>query len=441
MKNNNWLHHKISQCPDYIVLGVILLLCLSYRLIYFGVLHPGMVLYNSDSVSYFFPVDIFRGVVDLYRTPLYPYIIKFFESLSKDNLVQNLILFQQMVSFLSVMPFYFVSGRIVKNRYLVILATLFYGVWHPVIIQNVHINPESLCFAGSTFMLFILIKYVEKPRISAAVSLGIFPFILIMLKPTYLILLLVILLFLLCRFVFLREERRILYWGLLGVMISSAGVLGYCELNKRHNGQFVLSNIPLNNAIVRISQSGAYQYGGDTEFIAIVDANRHLGYYAAPFIINNDVIDRYSISSRRFPPSLPPTEDMLFCMSIKDIANYPPERIKRFVKNSQNTMIYFQYMVNRVKDITLAYGSIFILFALQFLIVAGVFMKYKKIAWAQAFCILFVLGQFFSIAIAGLDDMDRHLIPSYPFIIQIAASFMAVLISFLKKDKIVEAIA
>jgi hypothetical protein len=36
--------------------------------------------------------------------------------------------------------------------------------------------------------------------------------------------------------------------------------------------------------------------------------------------------------------------------------------------------------------------------------------------------------------------MDRHLIPAYPFIIQITASFLAILISYLKKEKIVESV-
>lgn len=439
MKQNNWFQ-RINSIPDYVSLGVILVVCIVYRIYYFAYLHPGMVLYNSDSVSYFVFVDIFRGVVDLYRTPLYSYLINFFEYISKDNLVQNLILFQQIISFLSIMPFYFVSRSVVKNKYLIIITTLFYGLWHPIIIQNVHINPESLCFAGSTLMLFILLKYLEKPKILTAISLGICPFFLIMLKPTYLILIFVVLLFLALRFVIFREERKIIYWGLLGLIVSSAGILGYCEMNKKYNGQFVLSNIALNNALAHISYSGAYKYGGDEEFIAIVEATRHLGYYTAPFIINNDVVDKYSTYYKRFPRYLPLTDDMLFCMNIPDTPNYPPDRIKLFIRNSQHTAIYYKYMLGRVMDIIFAYGNLFILFVLQSTIIIGMFIKYKKIAWAQSFCILFVLGQFFSITIAGLDDMDRHLIPSCPFIIQIAASFLAVLISSLKKENIVEAI-
>lgn len=436
MKKSNRFREKIGKIPDFVWLGMILVVCLLYRIYYFGFLHPDMVLYNSDSVSYFYPVDLFNGVVDLYRTPFYPYIIKFFEYISKNDLVPNLILFQQAISFLSIIPFYLVSKSIIKNKYLTIISTLFYGLWHPILIQNVHLNPESLCFAGSVIMLFIFVKYIEKPGRLTAVFLGLFPLLLIMLKPTYLILIFVILLFLIFRFISLRDERKIIYWGLLGIILSSTGVLGYCDMNKRHNGQFVLSNIALNNTLAHISYSGAYREGGDNEFIAIIDANRHLGYYTAPFIINNYGVDSYHIYYKRFPRNLPPTGDMLYCLNFPDTTNYPPERIKRFVTQSRFTTVYIKYMAERAFNIVVgAYGNLFILLGLQSIIIIFAFVQYRKIAWAQGFCMLFILGQFFSIWIAGLDDMDRHLMPSYPFIIQIAGSFLAVLISFMKKEK------
>ena len=60
------LKEKFSRVPDYVYCVAILFVCLIYRFYYFGYLNPGVVLYNSDSVSYFFPVDIFRGAIDLY---------------------------------------------------------------------------------------------------------------------------------------------------------------------------------------------------------------------------------------------------------------------------------------------------------------------------------------------------------------------------------------
>ena len=103
-------------------------------------------------------------------------------------------------------------------------------------------------------------------------------------------------------------------------------------------------------------------------------------------------------------------------------------------------MVYFKYLINRAIDIIMAYGILFILFILQSIIIIYAFVKFKKIAWAQSFCILFILGQFIAVTIAAMDCIDRLLIPAYPFIIQIAASFLAILISFLKKEKIVESV-
>jgi len=163
MIENNRLKGTIASIPDYVFLGVILVVCLLYRIYYFGFLHPGMVLYNSDSVSYFTPVDLLRGIVDLYRTPLYSYIIQFFQCLSEKNFVSNLILFQQVLSLLSIIPFFYVSRKIIGNLFLVLSLTLFYGLWHPILIQNVHLSPESLCFAGSVLMLFLLVRFLENP--------------------------------------------------------------------------------------------------------------------------------------------------------------------------------------------------------------------------------------------------------------------------------------
>ncbi len=88
------------------------------------------------------------------------------------------------------------------------IATLFYATWHPILIQNVHLNPESLCLAGSTLMLFVLVKYLERPKRLAGVLLGLFPFVLIMLKPTYLILILVVFLFMALRYLVRPTEKK-----------------------------------------------------------------------------------------------------------------------------------------------------------------------------------------------------------------------------------------
>lgn len=367
-------------------------------------------------------------------------MLKLFEFLSKENFLQNLILFQQIVSFLAIIPFYFISKSIIRNKYLVIITTIFYGCWHPLINQNVIINPECLCIVGSTLSLFLFVRYFEKPTKFTAISIGLFPFILIMLKPSYLIALFVVLFFLIMRFILFREERILLYWGLLALLIAVTGVLSYCEMNKKFNGEFVLSKITLNNSIANIIISGAYKHGGDKELITIIDTTKHKGYYTSVFFINNESIDNYSRGFKNFPQYLPPTGDMNFCLAIPKTVNYSYARISHFVKKSQYTMTYFKYIIKRMIDIFVEYINLFLILILESIIIVYAFVKYKKVAWVQSLCILFVVGQFITIAIGGIDDTYRLLMPSYPFIIPLVASFFGILISSLNKDKLIKSI-
>jgi hypothetical protein len=226
---------------------------------------------------------------------------------------------------------------------------------------------------------------------------------------------------------------------LIGWFVAVAGVSGYCEMNNKYNGNFLLTKVALNNAIDSIIISGAYKYGEDEEFIAIIDATKHYHFYVSQFLLNNDDIDVYKRSYERFPQYLPPTADMLFVASIPPTVNYPYTRLNQFVKKSQHTTIYFKYIMNRMMDMCLQYIILFLIIILESIIIVYAFVKYKNIAWAQSLCIFFVVGQFITIIIGGIGSAyDRLLLASSPFIIQIITSFLGILISFFKKEKLSE---
>ena len=411
----------------------ILVFCFGYRLFYFVFLHPGLILYNSDSVSYFVDVNIFSGLIDMYRTPVYPYVLKCFEYLSGQHFIRNLLLFQQVVSFLSIIPFYYISRYVFKNRFLVVATTLFYACWTRLLQHNVNINPECLCIAGSTLALFLFVKYLEGPKTHKAFFIGFFPLILIMLKPVYVVALLVVLLFLLFRFVLAREERKILYWGLLGWLTAVAGVWGYCEMNRKYNGDFTLSKIELNNSIANIVISGAYKYGGDKVLIKAIDTTKQKGFYTSVYFLNNEYADNYTQHSKDFPAELLPTDDMKFYAGIPNIVNYSHERTSLFVQHSRHTMVYFKYIMTRTEDIFLSYISLLLVVFLEMVFFSYTFIKQRQLAWGESLCILFVLGQFVTIILGGIDDIDRLLIPAYPFIIILIGAFLGILISFGQK--------
>ena len=77
---------------------------------------------------------------------------------------------------------------------------------------------------------------------------------------------------------------------------------------------------------------------------------------------------------------------------------------------------------------------------MESLILLYAFVKYKKTGWLQILCIFFVATQFFTLVVGGVDDLDRLLMPSYPFIIQLIASFGSVVISSFHKEKFIDSI-
>ncbi len=430
-KKNSYLKLPSSLSLDYILLTIVLVFSLIYRFVYFGFLNPNILIYNSDSVTYFT-----SGLIDLYRTPIYPILIKSFEFFSKDHYIENLIFFQQIISFLSIIPFYYCAKKIVKNNYLTVLSTAFYGCWHYLLSYNINLNPESLSIAGSTLVLFLFIKYVEIPNRMTLISIVLLSFVLIMLKPTYLILLLIIFIFLIARIILFRAEKKVLYWGILSWFMAVLGVFGYCEMNSIYNGEFVLSKIALNNSLANVVLSGAYLQGEDKDLIALIDSTKGQNIYTCVFLLNNESSDKYKLSNSKFPSYLPPTKNLIFCSSIPDIENYSSQRLHQFVKKSQYTAKYLNYIIKRFVRVLTTYKILFIFIFSELLFILFAFLKQKKIAWSLVFSIIFVLGQFATIVIGGIEHWGRLLIPSYPMFILITATFFSMIISSLDRDRI-----
>lgn len=414
-------------------LGWLLLLILLYRLVFHLVFHPGLILYNSDSVTYFT-----KGFFDLYRTPVYPILLKSFRSISENDFLDYLIYFQQIISFVSVIAFYHCATKMIRNKYLLMASVLFYGCFHFTLLQNVNINPESLCISGSVFMLYFFMRAIQSPSAVSFLLMGIFPLLLVMLKPTYLILLPLVILFLILIFFILKEKRKMILYGFLGSMITLSGIWGYCKMNEKVNGEFALTKIYLDNSLGNIILSGAYEEGGDEELIALIESKKDetdFTYYNAVYAINNESMDHYKESYEKFPAYLESTADMDFSSSVPDTDNFEKERIDNFISNSKSSDIYKTYIWKRAKRMLLDYYPFTILLILQIFLIVYLFWKKKIILWLPLFCIGFIFAQAITIVIGGIEDWNRLLLPTLPFIFFTLFYFLHSLISLIKKEE------
>lgn len=424
MKIYKWVNDKLYHSNEYSILGIILLISLIFRFIYYGFLHPGLVGYNPDTVSYFTNINLFKGIVDPYRTPVYPLIIKLFEYISNENFIKYLILFQQIMLFLSIIPFFYVTKNLIRNRYIMIATVLFYGCWNYSLRQCFNIHPESLCIVASVLLLYLFTKYIEKGKSPVAFLLGFSPFILTMLKPVYLITFLIVPVFFIFRIIFRTDRKRLLIWGFAGWIVAISGLLGYCEMNKTHNGEFVLTKVTLNNSLANVIISGAYKNGDDKEFIAIIDSTKQKGFYYPILYLNNEYSDYYKSSVKLFPKYLTANEDMNFYMNTPDIKNYPYARLKSFINKSQHTTTYISYIFGQFIDMLSTYIYLILIILIEIAGIIYAYKKHKSFRWILSICIFFVLSQFVTISVGGIDDWKRLIIPSYPFVMLIIFSFI-----------------
>lgn len=446
---NDLFKNDISKYLDKIILYGILFLCLTNRIWYHSITYPNIILFDSDSVTYF-TKSVF---VDLYRTPVYPLLIKIFSIISKENYLEYLIWFQQITSLFSIILFYDIARIIVKNRLLISVATIIFGCWDYFLDQNISINPESLAISGSTLIIWLFLKYIEKPNRSVVLFLFLFSFILILLKPIYLTLLPIILTFLIIRFFLFKDEKRVIIWGFFGCAITIIGIIGYCSLNYNFNRQFALTEVSLNNSLANVIISGSYIYGEDKEIIEIIEKSKHMGFYTSVYLINNSFIDNYKILNINFQKSIEKynilkynqigQSEIDYVTKVPDEVNYPITRIKKFVKNSQLSSTYLKYIVkDRFLLMVYTYKILYSLLFCSFVYLFFSFLrKEKNNKWVLSFVCLFILSQLLTISISGIFHWNRLLIPSYPFIIIMYTHIIYIVISSMvtkfRKSKII----
>ncbi len=417
---------KILQLIDFVSksdsLKIILFISVIHRLFYFLILNHFKLFYTPDSVTYFVPVSFFKGQVDLLRTPVYPELINLLEFIFRDKLIASIVIFQNVFSLLSIIPFHSIVSRLFANKGIVFLSTLFYGCSSLLIDQCANINPEGICLAASTFYLYILFNFFEKniPGKRTAFMAGFAPVFLVMLKPTYLAMPLILTLLIPNLALFkIRLLKKTDMYFFAGLALCFICIWGYAEVNKRQNGEFALTKVSDINNFSNIIISGGYKYGGDKEFIDIIDTSKSKGYYYSTFLIINNVYDHRLKCEERYSKYLPLDDKMAKGVEMFKTKTYPFERISQFIINSSKSMVHKRFLAGKILTIFRVYWDIALVMLANMLFFILAYYKRNTINYFSLFCVLFVFSQFITIAIAGIYNWDRVLIPSHTFILLI----------------------
>lgn len=270
------------------ILWIVVLACLRY-----GMESTSYQLGN-DSLDYVnFNQNVFAGETDARRTPLYPLLIKFSGFVTRETIrvaqnrsqdafqtvamelqsgekgIRTLVLLQKLIFILALLALWQTGKKIVQNQWFLFAGILmichFFYSWQWTILT------EGLSISFTCFFFALIVSYLLQPSSLKAFSLGIFVFLMIMLRPAFAYLAILLTLFWLLCLAFPKNDRRQACFGLGGMAVCMGLLLGYCQLNQANFGVFALTNVGKNNQFYVIEHSGFFRSSTDRELVDFIE--------------------------------------------------------------------------------------------------------------------------------------------------------------------------
>jgi hypothetical protein len=263
------MYQYILNKKDFIIL---LATTLTFRIIYY---YYNVINIFPDSITYLnFNKNIFKGEIDLNRTPLYPFFLKLVGFFSTNDLyLFNVVFFQSAISYISILYFYKLSLNIYKSRKTAIISSVIYGISPSLISWDCSIMTESLSISFTVIFLYYLLMYFKNKNIYLSILLTFMCLMMVMLRPAFLILF--IILILVWVFMFFSYFK---FWKqfLTNIVCCFFGILflfQYCKLNEFQNGYFGISNVIDINQLPIIIKYQIYNNSNDKEIVNKIDSN------------------------------------------------------------------------------------------------------------------------------------------------------------------------
>jgi len=359
-------------------------------------------------------IDILKGEIDELRSPVYPSILKFITTLSdnEDEWHKNITLFQEIVSIISVVVLYMTLKKEFKNQSVNYFVTMLYGCLPAIFTYNRVILTESLSISFFTMYFCIIIKYLKEPTNIKTICLGLFTLFLILLRPSFIYLTVLLTIIFVLIFIIKKENRKQALLGgvvLLGIICA---ILGYCYLNKKQNNIFAISNVTQINQLDTVIEMGIYDTGEKQDEGIVEIINQRLDGFESTWYrqTTNKIMEEY-------------TSD--------EIAGY----LKRCIKNNFGT--YLVKTIEKILIISLEPADViyleengtfdiikpmiyfiiiylYILFEITYVLVK--IFKNKHIPLVQSIMLITILGQLATIILGAQAEYSRLFITALPIV-------------------------
>lgn len=383
---------------------------------------------QNDSLSYLESYNkgsIFKGYVNQERTPVYPYFIKTIKKLGgEENLKKNIVLVQKILFLISIVLFYYALKTITKNKLILTLITLIFGIAPGLVAWNAMILTEAISVFETVLLVFFTLKYLQNSSKISAIFINIMIFIMILTRPAFIFLMPIYLLFWAIRFFTNKEEKKNIIVALISFVVVTIMLIGYCLLVKMNYGNFGLTSVSnVNNVTTAICSNGYKNSkneklknriqelaGKNPEPAKVFDvwyiveteySNEELKEFAKESLYNNKEYREYLVNK-------------IINLSEKNIGT-----LYNFVTQKYQKETFKIYDMKIMENIVLPinFGMIYLMLLGTISYLIYYLIKHKKIDWILAFCTVFIFANLFTAIVGAPYETQRLFISAIVFVL------------------------
>ncbi|MDP4273441.1 MAG: glycosyltransferase family 39 protein [Bacteroidota bacterium] len=407
----------------------LLLTCGIFRYIFylfFSVTHD-----YPDSQTYLgYNANILLGQVEDYRTPVYPYFIRLIKLFGTTNLLQNVVLAQSIISFLTIIVFYKTLKNILKKRAVILIAALIYGILPSTLNFDKCILTESFSISALVVFLYFVVSYLKQPAIYKAVLFTFYIFFLIMLRPAFIFLLPVIILFWIIRMMIRKTEWKMSLSGLAASAVCILLIIGYSHLNYTCNEVNNISVVSTVNQLDILIDYNIYTDKSDTELSDYITTNIHKEN-------REDLSD--SIFTLFDPGRIAKYNKNC---TLHHFPVYLQKSLEKILKTgtSSTSVIYAEFRkgvsgrwIEVISNIlSLKFWFLYLLLVFDFIYIIYLWIKSKEIPWLKICIWTIITAQFMTALLGAPNESERLFVSALPYLIVLLSGYADKLVCHIK---------
>ena len=311
--------------------------------------------FDSDTVSYFYPVNLFAGRISAVRPPVYCLFLNALRSFG-DLWLPTLVVVSQFAILLGTILLAAKMLRAVFWHVIPVLVVCGYLALQGYFWAKA-INPECLSFCITVLSVFLFWRMTVAPSKKLAWGINLLMAVAVLLKPVFLVLAIALLFAWLFRIVTGAEHRIHITAIILSYGLSIGILLGYCALMQARHGMFGLSSVSLQNDLLDVISSSSWETCQDSPVKALLsdEMQKSGDPYAGAFAVQWAVIPESEDSPDMHeicPKFMFESENVRYCYNLARKYNaghlFSLDALRSFIREAKHQPAYYRYELQKL---------------------------------------------------------------------------------------------